>query len=117
MKIKRNPEAGYVQSPFTVLVDSREKRPFVFTGLRQAGMPLYVPTRRTGLKTGDYSIHGMEEGIVVERKSIADFIGTVNATRLPDFRRRWASTTFCFPRPHFHRRCAHSSATSFIEPR
>lgn len=49
-----------------VIIDSREKRPFVFTRL---------PSVVDGLATGDYSMRGAEHTFCVERKSLADFVG------------------------------------------
>lgn len=54
-----------------VLVDTREQKPF----------PLYMNhpnwigrERRTALKTGDYTIEGMESLLCLERKNLADLV-------------------------------------------
>ena len=70
------------KTDFVIAVDTREQAPFVFqtiTGDR--GRLLEVATCVEGLKTGDYSISGLEEAIAVERKSKADLYGTVGRGR------------------------------------
>lgn len=52
----------------TVIIDSREQCPFVFSRL---------PSIRGCLQTGDYSFLGGQELFAVERKSIADLITCV----------------------------------------
>ena len=57
----------------TVVVDSREQTPLVFSRL-----PSVVGT----LKAGDYSALGIEDSFAVERKSIADLVSCcVNSNR------------------------------------
>lgn len=56
----------------TLIVDSREQDPLVFQKL---------PTERGTLQTGDYSIKGCEDLFAVERKSIADLVGSVTTER------------------------------------
>ena len=51
-----------------IIVDTREKDPFLFKGHR---------TRKEGLRTGDYSVAGLEATIAVERKSGADLVNTL----------------------------------------
>lgn len=46
------------ENEFTVIVDTREQQPYSFPG----------NTLCTGLKTGDYSIVGLEDCVSVERK-------------------------------------------------
>lgn len=71
--------------PFTVLVDSREKASYRFTGLRadaaQNRRDLIVPTQWVHLKTGDYSIKGLEGMVTVERKSLTDLFSTLGQHR------------------------------------
>lgn len=62
--------------PFIVAVDTREQRPFIF-----AGLGLEIITRRTTLKTGDYSILGLEKYVCVERKSKEDLFGSCTSGR------------------------------------
>lgn len=67
--------------PYTILVDTREQRPYTFEGMHADAdakyTPLAVPTARATLKTGDYAILGLESAIAIERKSVADLVGTV----------------------------------------
>lgn len=53
-----------------VLIDTREQRPWEFDCEMFA-------TERTSLRTGDYSIAGLEDRFCIERKSLGDFVGTV----------------------------------------
>lgn len=62
---------------FIVLVDSKEKFPYTFQSIKPDS-PL---TKRTGLKTGDYSVGGMENLICVERKSLSDLYGSIGKGR------------------------------------
>ena len=54
-----------------IVIDSREQRPFNLT-LPDGGI-----TIRQALKTGDYSLEGLESVISIERKSLDDWIGTI----------------------------------------
>lgn len=69
-----------ITCPFTVLVDTREQRPYSFLGLTanadKKSLPLVVPTVRGTLHTGDYSIVGMQD-CLVERKSKEDLWSSV----------------------------------------
>ncbi len=56
-----------------VLVDTREKYPFDFSQFKN----WIAGEKRTALKTGDYSIEGMENLLVLERKTLSDLITTV----------------------------------------
>lgn len=56
-------------SPFRILVDTREQTPLPFARL--------VPTRRATLYPGDYTVEGLETLFAVERKSLADLVGTL----------------------------------------
>lgn len=71
--------------PFRVCIDTREQAPFTFQGLRtdakDGNRQLIVETIPTTLTTGDYSIEGMEGLVSIERKSVADFYGTILAGR------------------------------------
>ena len=53
--------------PPTVLIDDREQIPFVFPW----------PTRTVSLRTGDYTIAGLEDVFTIERKSPQDFAATL----------------------------------------
>jgi len=59
-----------------IIVDSKEKVPYRFERIRPA------PTIRvTNLPTGDYTIEGFEDRIIVERKSLIDAFGTFGKGR------------------------------------
>lgn len=49
-----------------ILIDTREKYPYQFIG---------HDTQKIALKTGDYSLPGLEHIIAIERKSFQDFLG------------------------------------------
>lgn len=70
-----------IVAPFSVAIDTREQLPYDFTGLsadaKHKNRPLSIPTQRTTLSAGDYSIVGMETRIAVERKSLADLYSTI----------------------------------------
>ena len=51
-----------------VVEDSREKRPWSFDGAIRRALP-----------AGDYSLDGLEDRLAVERKSLADLVGTLTA--------------------------------------
>ena len=53
-----------------IAVDTREQKPY---GFRQA--------QRKTLKTGDYSIVGLEDRIAIERKSAPDLLGSLGKGR------------------------------------
>lgn len=64
----------------TVIVDTRERLPYDFAPPPDAPEPdNFEPlkTIRRGLKTGDYSIDGHEDRIVIERKTLADAHGSL----------------------------------------
>lgn len=71
------PDESIVVCPFTVIVDTREQAPYRFMGLKSdakdKNCPLIIPTVRATLKTGDYSIEGLEDHVTVERKEFGDF--------------------------------------------
>jgi len=56
-----------------VIVDTREKNPFDFSRLKN----WIAEERSQALKVGDYSIEGMEELLVLERKTLTDLITTL----------------------------------------
>jgi len=55
-----------------VIVDTREQEPLDFRRL---------PSRPGTLATGDYSIAGLENDVAIERKSIADLVGSLTSGR------------------------------------
>lgn len=54
-----------------VIIDTREQLPYSFQ----------MESARATLKTGDYSLAGLETSIAIERKSLNDFIGCVTSGR------------------------------------
>jgi ERCC4-type nuclease len=83
------PSAGMpvspIFSPFGILVDQREQRPWTFQGLRGGAdvhhAPLIVPTTPATLDSGDYSIEDHSEGVRIERKSGPDLYATLTHGR------------------------------------
>lgn len=76
--------AAPVVLSWKVVVDTREQAPFGFLGMQdeKTQRPLIVNliTDRA-LKSGDYSIDGMESRVAVERKSVPDFFSSISAGR------------------------------------
>lgn len=64
--------------PLNVVVDSSEKRPYTFRRYVESGRVLLL---RANLRTGDYSVKGLENLIAVERKSKEDAYGSVAGGR------------------------------------
>lgn len=58
----------------TILVDTREQTPFDMTEFGFRSEP-------ATLKTGDYTIKGLEDRITVERKSLPDLLGCIGKGR------------------------------------
>ena len=65
-----------------VLVDTREKYPFDFSGFKN----WIAGEKSIALKVGDYSIEGMEKLLVLERKTLTDLITTVIQQRTRFFK-------------------------------
>ena len=61
----------------TVLVDTREQNPFSFARFRG----WFAGIERRTLKLGDYSLDGLEDVCVVERKDLADLVHSFSAER------------------------------------
>lgn len=61
----------------TILVDSREQRPFPLIG--ESGKALSVEV--AALKTGDYSVKGYSNRVAVERKSMDDLVQCLGRSR------------------------------------
>ena len=67
-------------SDFTIIIDKQEKK----LGVRGYSFKTIKPnpfTMRAHLKTGDYSIKGLENKITVERKSLIDLFSSVGNGR------------------------------------
>ncbi len=71
--------------PCPVVIDTREKQPFAFTGLlsdaRYGRRPVVVRTITDTLQSADYSLLGMEAEIGIERKSLQDLFNTLGQGR------------------------------------
>lgn len=63
--------------PFTVLVDTREQAPWGFQQIVIERRLWVIRRDVTTLLTGDYTITGCEDRLVIERKSAADLVGSV----------------------------------------
>jgi ERCC4-type nuclease len=74
-----------ITCPFSVIIDSREQKPFRFEGIPanadQGGSPLVVPTQRGTLAVGDYALFGLPSGVVIERKSKEDLYSSISQRR------------------------------------
>lgn len=69
-------------TPFIIAVDTREQCPFTFSDrIFEHEDKVMVWTKRTTLKTGDYSIIGMEDRMTIERKSLIDLFSTLGQHR------------------------------------
>jgi DNA excision repair protein ERCC-4 len=55
----------------TIIIDTREQLPYDFA----------AESTRAALKTGDYSLAGMESLVAVERKSLNDFVSCITTER------------------------------------
>ena len=64
------------KQPFTIIIDTNEQLPYDFKSIKPH--PL---TERRKLKTGDYSVQGLESLITVERKSLTDLFGSLGNGR------------------------------------
>lgn len=67
--------------PFTIQVDTREGAPYAFQGFtadsKHSYRPIAVQVVHQCLSTGDYSLYGHSDRIVVERKSLSDLMGSL----------------------------------------
>lgn len=72
---------GYTLCPFTVQVDTREQQPYLFSNIKtnkdKGEKLITVPLEFLAMETGDYSIFGMADKIVIERKSKEDLFSSV----------------------------------------
>ena len=57
----------------TIIIDSREQTPFEFSAA------VRVEVRK--LEVGDYSLAGLEDRVVVERKTLSDLLGSITHDR------------------------------------
>lgn len=68
-------------SECTIVVDTREQLPWTFDGHVCASMKMHVAAVRGTLDTGDYALLGHESEGRIERKTLADFVGSVSRER------------------------------------
>lgn len=70
-------------TPYTIISDTREQRPYIFAMplKRTERLSLQIQHCRGCLPSGDYSIHGHETTVAVERKSLADLFSTLGQGR------------------------------------
>lgn len=78
----------FIVCPFEVVIDTREQSAYDFRGMKagsaagkKKGASIIVGAERGTLKTGDYSIKGLEDRVVVERKEKGDFFGCCGVDR------------------------------------
>lgn len=76
---------NHIIVPYVILIDTREQAPYSFRGFTadapKRHVPLIIPVRSKGLRTGDYSIEGLEDRVAVERKSLPDLYGSLGRER------------------------------------
>lgn len=65
----------------TILVDTREQTPWEFENVYFHGEKRTFPTRRATLKSGDYTLEGLESFAAIERKSLTDFLSSITRGR------------------------------------
>ena len=104
----------------TILVDTREQQPFPLL----TNHPNWIGAEKhVALKTGDYSIEGMESLLALERKSLADIIGCTvvsrerfitNCTRLAEF--RWKAIIIAASYEDLKRDCREYGVESEVHP-
>jgi len=70
------------QDSFTIYVDTREQTEWAFSP--------DVPTERKALPEGDYTVKGLENLVILERKTLSDFVGSVLKKRFKDELKRLA---------------------------
>ena len=62
--------------PLMVICDTREPWPHPWA----QWMPETVRLRRGALETGDFALAGIEDGALIERKSVSDLLGCMTGT-------------------------------------
>jgi ERCC4-type nuclease len=80
-KNARRPPGGPVECPFKIIIDTREQRPYTFSGLKsdvdEKRGEIEVEVVRGSLKHGDYQVSSMPE-FCIERKSLDDLYGSIS---------------------------------------
>lgn len=78
-------ETEFATRPYTIIIDTREQSAFSFRDIRsdsrEGGGPIILKTERKALKSGDYSIDGVQERCAIERKSLEDLFHCVGSDR------------------------------------
>lgn len=77
--ISGSPSPDLYVCPFTILESSAEQAPWDFSNIIMGGFHWIIKRKRQYMKTADYSIEGMEDHILIERKSPSDLVGSVCA--------------------------------------
>lgn len=70
------------QDSFTIYIDTREKTAWTFSP--------NISIEKKALPEGDYTIKGLESIVVIERKTLSDFVGSVLKKRFKDELKRLA---------------------------
>lgn len=77
-----------IDNEFTIIVDTREQKPWSFSNHAQAN---------NKLDTGDYSVQGMEQLIAIERKrNVAEFANNITEKRFSDVVDRLSKIKYSF---------------------
>jgi ERCC4-type nuclease len=66
-----------IESPIKILCDTREPWPHPWA----EWLPDHCTLARGTIETGDWCVAGAADGIVVERKTASDFLGTITSGR------------------------------------
>jgi ERCC4-type nuclease len=103
-----------------ILVDTREQQPFTLTACH----PNWIGgERRATLKTGDYTVEGMEGLLALERKNLADLVACIvtyrrrflaSCERLAAF--RWKAILIEATYEDLKRDCAEFGIPSAVHP-
>ncbi|MBR9800277.1 hypothetical protein GYB59_00625 [bacterium] len=80
---QRIAEPPTLRTPFQLIVDTREQAPYHFCGIPddKTGQVIVADLVNQALPSGDYSIVGLEDRVAIERKSHADFLGSIGKGR------------------------------------
>lgn len=77
-----------IDNEFTIIVDTREQKPWSFDHHAKANHKL---------DTGDYSIEGLENTLAIERKrNVSEFANNITESRFPDVVERLSKIKYSF---------------------
>lgn len=77
-----------INNDFTIIVDTREQQPWSFE---------HYAVANKKLDTGDYSIEGLENILVIERKkSVSEFANNITESRFKDVVQRLSNIKYAF---------------------